>query len=290
MELTLDKWVAGAEHSRHGDHEIAFHEAGSGSAVVLIHGFPTCSWDWHRVWPDLTQRYRVVAADMIGFGQSAKPRAHGYSIFDQADLCEGLLRSLGVERVHILAHDYGDTVAQEMLARFSERRAEHEPGTVIESVCFLNGGLFPEAQRPLFIQRLLASPAGGLVGRLLSKRTFDRSFSKIFGPETRPSRQELAEHWSLLEHNGGRRIVHRVLRYLHERSANRERWIGALESAPVPLRFVVGLQDPVSGAAMAQRYREVVPDPDVVELPRIGHYPQLEDPMAVLENYVRFRC
>ena len=66
--------------------------------------------------------------------------------------------------------------------------------------------------------------------------------------------------------------------------------MGALERTPVPLRFVVGLQDPVSGAAMARRYRERVPDPDVVELPRIGHYPQLEDPAAVLESYVQFRC
>ena len=169
MEMTLDKWVEDTKHWRHRDHEIAFHEAGTGSALVLIHGFPTCSWDWHRVWPGLALGYRLVAADMIGFGQSAKPRAHAYSIFDQADLYEGLLASLGVERVHILAHDYGDTVAQEMLARFTERRGARAPGAVIESVCFLNGGLFPETQQPLLIQRLLASPVGGLAGRLVPR-------------------------------------------------------------------------------------------------------------------------
>jgi len=84
----------------------------------------------------------VVAPDLIGFGWSDKPRAYDYSIIDQATLCEGLLRELGAERVHVLAHDYGDSVAQELLARHEERDSRGTPA--LQSVCFLNGGLFPE--------------------------------------------------------------------------------------------------------------------------------------------------
>jgi pimeloyl-ACP methyl ester carboxylesterase len=286
--MDLPSWREEGKRWLHRDHPIVFHEVGAGPALLLIHGFPTCSWDWHRIWETLASSHRLVAADMIGFGLSAKPRDHLYSIFDQADLHEGLLVSLDVERVHILAHDYGDTVAQELLARFVERRDARRPGPAIESVCFLNGGLFPEAQRPLPVQKLLAGPLGGLLGPLVGERTFRRSFRRIFGPRTRPSRRELAEHWSLLSHGDGRKVVHRILRYLHERGVHRQRWVGVLQRPPVPLRFVVGLEDPVSGRAMARRYRELVPDADVVELPGVGHYPQLESPAELLRIYREF--
>ena len=66
-----------------------------------------------------------------------------------------------------------------------------------------------------------------------------------------------------------------------ERRLHRERWVGALQTTKVPIRLVCGMADPVSGAHMVARYRELVPHPDVVELATIGHYPQLEDPVGV---------
>ncbi|XP_039769169.1 mesoderm-specific transcript homolog protein isoform X3 [Ornithorhynchus anatinus] len=93
---------------------------GSSEIVVLLHGFPTSSYDWCKIWEGLTQRFqRVIALDFLGFGFSDKPRSHRYSIFEQASIVEGLLEHLGVrgQRIHLLAHDYGDTVAQELLYR-----------------------------------------------------------------------------------------------------------------------------------------------------------------------------
>ena len=118
--------------------------------LVLVHGFPTSSWDWHAVWPALEARFRVVALDMLGYGLSDKPAGHDYSIFEQADLQEALLGRLGIGACHVLAHDYGDTVVQELLAR----RVEKKPGVgTFHSVCFLNGGLIPGFHRPRPIQR-----------------------------------------------------------------------------------------------------------------------------------------
>ena len=76
--------------------------------LVLVHGFPTASWDFAKLWPALTRDFRVIAADMLGFGFSAKPSDHRYSIFEQADLFEALVTERGIERYHVLAHDYGD--------------------------------------------------------------------------------------------------------------------------------------------------------------------------------------
>ncbi|MGH8481349.1 MAG: alpha/beta fold hydrolase, partial [Nevskiaceae bacterium] len=71
-------------------------EPGADRALLLIHGFPTSSWDWHRVWDALGAKFpRVIAADLMGFGFSSKPADYDYSILDQADLLEGLLAHLG---------------------------------------------------------------------------------------------------------------------------------------------------------------------------------------------------
>jgi pimeloyl-ACP methyl ester carboxylesterase len=290
--MKLEQWRdAGWEFSHRG-HDIFFHDHGdrrAASALLLIHGFPTSSWDWAPMLEALCAKFpRVIAPDMIGFGYSAKPQHYDYSIFDQADLYESLLKQLGVKRIHILAHDYGDTVAQELLARHEDRKASGDSSLVIESCVLLNGGLFPETHHARLIQKLLLTPLGPLLSRLMNRRGFGKSFSAVFGPNTQPSTQELDEFWELIRHNGGNRIMHRLIRYIPERRANRERWVGVLQKTTVPLRVINGPVDPVSGQHMVDRYRELVPNPDTVSLPGIGHYPQVEDSAGVLRAFLDF--
>ena len=89
--IALADWQAqGHDFLWHGQ-RIRYWTAGEGEPLLLIHGFPTASWDWHYLWQPLAQRYRVVACDMLGFGYSAKPRGHAYSLLEQADLQQALL-------------------------------------------------------------------------------------------------------------------------------------------------------------------------------------------------------
>lgn len=283
MDSLLQQWYDEGRYFSHGGHTLFYRDEGSGPVLLCVHGYPTASWDWHRVWPLLVGRYRLVAMDMLGFGFSDKPRAHDYSIGEQASLQEALLASLGVPDVHVLAHDYGDTVAQELLARAAERQASSQPGLQLRSVTLLNGGLFPETHRARPIQTLLRSPLGPLLVRMLDERAFARSFTPIFGAGTQPDANELSRFWALIEHNGGRLLMGRLLHYMAERKRHRERWVDALAQAPMPLQLVVGLDDPVSGRHMARRYRELVPRGGLVELDGIGHYPQWESPVQVAE-------
>lgn len=259
-------------------HQISWKQAGSESnpALVLIHGFPTSSWDWHHLWDDLARDFHVITLDMLGFGLSDKPRNHEYRLAEQADIFESLLTQLNVSEYHILAHDYGDTVAQELLARFESGTSKQ----ALKSVCLLNGGIFPETIQPLLIQKLLLSPIGFLIGLLMSYRTFAANIGKICA---RPiPDEEMKTFWQLMQHNNGRRVIHKIIHYMTERVETRERWVGALQNSSVPLRLIVGLEDSISGAHMAHRYRELIPDPDIVELPGVGHYPQVEAPKEVL--------
>jgi len=252
-------------------------------ALLLIHGFPTASWDFAKLWPALVADFRVLAADMLGFGFSSKPRHHAYSIAGQADLFEAIAAEKRVARYHILAHDYGDTVAQELLARDNTRSTR-----TIDTVCFLNGGLFPETHRPRLIQKLLRGPLGPLVSRLVNRRSFDRSMAALFGPGHPPTKGELDAFWTLVTAEGGHRLAHELTHYMDERIRNRQRWVDALCDARCPLALINGSADPVSGAHMVARYRELVGTGYIAELPGIGHYPQVEAPALVLEHYQHF--
>src|SRR5690606_37959058 len=180
--IPLGDWRAQGQTFQFRGHAIRYWSACSGEQLLLIHGFPTASWDWHYLWQPLAKRYRVIACDMLGFGDSAKPRRHDYSLLEQADLQQALLAYLGVDQpLHVLAHDYGDSVAQELLARHYESRIS------LASCVFLNGGLFPETHRPVLMQKLLLSPLGWMIGRAFSRDGLVKSFRQIFGPQTRPS-------------------------------------------------------------------------------------------------------
>lgn len=286
--MTLDAWREAGRSYSHRGHSIFYRDGEGQNPLLLMHGFPTASWDWHHVWGPLSNRFRLVAPDMIGFGFSDKPYDYPYSTLDQATLHEALLAHLGIAEVDILAHDFGDTVAQELLARHEERLAAAKPGLRIRSLCLLNGGLFPEAHRARLTQRLLLTSMGPLFARLGNERSFGRSFAAVFGPNSRPTRVELHEFWRLVAHNNGGRIMHKLIGYIPERQHYRARWVGALQNTSVPMRLINGAKDPVSGGHMADRYCELVPDPDVVRLPEIGHYPQVEDPQAVLDAFLAF--
>ncbi|MGE7958224.1 alpha/beta fold hydrolase [Pseudomonas sp. NPDC089530] len=283
-EIPLCVWRQRGHSFEFRGQAIRYWATGQGEPLLLIHGFPTAAWDWHYLWQPLALRYRVIACDMLGFGDSAKPREHEYSLLEQADLQQALLQHLGIDApVHLLAHDYGDSVAQELLARHYEDRSE------IASCVFLNGGLFPETHRPVLTQKLLLSPLGWMLGRAFSREGLAKIFGQIFGPQTRPSESALDDFWSLVNANGGVRILHKLIGYIPERRAQRDRWVSAMQRGEVPLRVIDGAVDPISGAHMVERYRELIPDPDTVLLTDIGHYPQTEAPVQVLQHYLAFR-
>ncbi|HSX72445.1 MAG TPA: alpha/beta hydrolase [Pseudomonas sp.] len=282
--IALADWRAQGRGFSFNGQAIRYWVAGEGEPLLLIHGFPTASWDWHYLWQPLAARFRVIACDMLGFGYSAKPRGHRYSLLEQADLQQALLAHLGIaEPVHMLAHDYGDSVAQELLARHQERRIH------VASCVLLNGGLFPETHRPVLMQKLLLSPLGPLLGGFFSRAKLKANLTKVFGPQTPPGESELDAFWELISHNDGPKVMHLLIRYILDRRVNRERWVAAMQETGVPMRVIDGALDPISGAHMVERYRELIESPDTVLLPAIGHYPQTEAPAEVLAHYLEFR-
>lgn len=284
---SIENWKSrGARHTVLGRDIFVMDEGKAArGTILLIHGFPTSSWDWAPIWEALKADYRLIAMDMLGFGYSAKPKSHTYSIHEQADIIDALVRALGLDDFHVLAHDYGDTVAQELLARQNEGSGT---GRWL-SLCLLNGGLFPETHHALPIQKLLLSPIGPLVNLLSNKTRFKASMSRTFGPRTKPSDSDIDAFWALINYNSGRHIFHKLITYMNDRIAHRARWVKALQDAKIPLALINGSFDPVSGKHMVARYLEIIGTPAYLkELSDIGHYPHVEAPGTVSTHYLEF--
>jgi pimeloyl-ACP methyl ester carboxylesterase len=276
---TFTSWQQAGKYYNYNGNKVFYIDEGTGEPIVFLHGYPTASYDWKYIWDDLKATNKLIALDLIGFGFSDKPRNLNYSIHLQADIVVDLLNSLGVEGFYLVAHDYSVSVAQELMARQKNGELQN---LKLRKVCLLNGGLFPPLHRPLLIQKMLVSPLGAFVGKLINKKRFEKSFAKIFAPDKKPTAQEIDEFWTLIEYNGGRAIVHKLLHYLSDRRNNLNRWLATLQNPPVPVRLIYGLLDPISGKHLVDWYKENIPNPDVVELPLNGHYPQVENPAEVL--------
>ena len=246
----------------------------AGRPVTLLHGFPTSSHDWAPVLPFLVAAgLRVTSLDFLGFGESDKPRPHEYSLLEQTDLVEAVWKTLGIGRTALVAHDYGVSVAQELLARDSTR---------ITSMSWLNGGLFPDLHRPTRGQRLLVGRLGPLVARVFNESRFDAAIGEILG---RPvGEEQLHDMWLSLRARGGVRVAPALLRYMEERREHAERWAAAIAEYAGRQQFIWGPADPVSGAHVLPRIRQVAPRASVTVLdqaPAVGHYPQVEAPEIV---------
>ncbi|KAF1395878.1 Mesoderm-specific transcript protein, partial [Spheniscus magellanicus] len=271
LSPALLSWRSSGGYFNYKDQNIFYRDStgavGSSDVVVLLHGFPTSSYDWCKIWEGLTQRFhRVIALDFVGFGFSDKPRPHRYSIFEQASIVEGLVRHLGLrhQRINLLSHDYGDTVAQELLHR---------------------------SLQPLMLWLLffLSRP----ITRLLPCRSelFVSGSGQSSGPTRSLHRQSTG--------TCGRRcgpmtaislFLFSILQYINQRKKHRDRWVGALMSTSVPLHLIYGPLDPVNPhPEFLQLYKKVLPMSTVSVLDdHISHYPQLEDPTGFLNAYLNF--
>jgi pimeloyl-ACP methyl ester carboxylesterase len=282
MALTerVRRWQEAGVAAQFRDRDIhVLSREGEGPLLLLLHGFPSSSYDW-RFLLDMEPGRAVLAFDFLGFGLSDKPPRHRYSLFWQADLTEELIRRhAGDGPVFVVAHDMGTSVATELMARDLEGRLEMK----LAGALLFNGSIVLERSSPTPAQRVLRSRIGPLAARLSSKRLFRHQFGSVFSPTHPLTEEEADDQWSLICHNGGRTLGHRLVAYMDERVEHAERWHCAIRDWPGALSLAWGMLDPVATPDVLKALRDLRPEVPVTELPDLGHYPQLEDPQRMAQ-------
>lgn len=251
-----------------------FIQSGEGPLLVLLHGFPTCSYDW-RYLVELMPGQAILAFDFLGFGLSDKPRDHSYTLSWQADLTEELIcRHSGGEPAFICAHDLGTSVATELLARDLAGELRFK----LAGLMLFNGSILVERSNPTLAQKLLRGPLGPLAARFSNEAFFRRQFASVFGPSRPMTDEDATDYWELMTHNDGNRLGHKLVSYMDERVIYADRWHGAVSRWQGDLHLAWGMQDPVAVPDILDGLLEMRPELPVVRMPELGHYPQVEDP------------
>ena len=254
-----------------------FRREGSGPLLVLLHGFPSSSYDW-RLLLDRETASAAIAPDFLGFGLSEKPRDHDYTLHWQADMVEELVRRSGHSGpVFLLAHDMGTSVATELMARDLEGALDMD----VAGALLLNGSMVQGAASPTLGQRILRSAVGPLFSRLSSERFFRQQFGSVFSEGHPLSREEADDQWALICAGGGRTLNHKTIAYMDERFRYAERWHGALRDWPKPLSLAWGMLDPVATENVLDAVLDLRPSAPVTRFADLAHYPQIEDPDRV---------
>ncbi|CAN5554892.1 alpha/beta hydrolase [soil metagenome] len=282
MALTerVERWKSrGAAEDVGGRRIHVFRRDGDGPALLLLHGFPSSSYDWRLLLDELPGR-AALAYDCLGFGLSEKPAGHEYTLVEQADIAAELVRRHHPgEPVFLVGHDMGTSVASELMARDLEGAVGFE----IAGALLFNGSMIQGAASPTFGQRLLRGPLGPVAVRLSSERFFRSQFGSIFSEAHPLTAEEAADQWSLISHDGGARIGHRLIAYMDERELRAERWHGAIRDWPGALSLAWGMADPVATERVLEGVLALRPAVPLERFPELGHYPQLEDPRRLAD-------
>ena len=243
--------------------------------MVILHGYPTSSYDYYKVLPELSKHYRVIIHDHLGFGFSDKPLDYSYSLLDQTDLALQLWQQLGVKKVHLLAHDYGTSVATEIIARNNNNKLTIE----IENLTLCNGSMHIELSQLRTIQKLLKNKwLGKYVAKLTTYAIFSKNLRTVYFDETKVSNNELKDMWMQLEYNEGRKVIHKLSQYINERYTYWNRWIGALKETNLQTNIVWAKNDPVAVPAIAMLIATEVSNNKLFWIENTGHFPMLENP------------
>lgn len=270
------------EVSLHG-HRVYFNIAGQGPAVVLIHGVAGRAAQWDQCLQLLAETRTVIAPDLLGHGDSAKPRGD-YSLGAHASGIRDLLVGLDVERASIVGHSLGGGIAMQFAYQFPERCER----LVLVSSGGLGGDVHPLLRAATlpgseFVLPLLAHPRVLEVASLVP-----RALGRI-GLRTRPDLTEMARGYQSLSNAEARSAFLHTLRGVIDQGGQRINASDRLYLASrMPSLIVWGCRDRIIPVEHAQPAHEGMPGSTLELFDEAGHFPHLDDPLRFARTLEAF--
>ena len=269
--------------SIHG-HKVAFRTAGKGPVVVLVHGMAGCSATWKHVLPALAQRFTVVAPDLLGHGESGKPRRGEYALGAHANFLRDLLHVLGHDRATCVGQSLGGGVVMQFAYQFPERCER--------LVLVGSGGLGREVS---VVLRALSFPGAEYVLPLISTRRVHNAGNFLaaclhgVGLRATPALEEVWRSFTSLAEADTRTAFFRTLRAVVDVGGQAVTATDRLYLASqVPTLIVWGDQDPFIPVSHAVAAHEAMPGSRLEVFEGAGHFPHCEAPERFVEVLADF--
>ncbi len=270
------------EVSLHG-HRVNFNIAGQGPPVVLIHGVAGRASQWDQTVRLLAENHTVVAPDLLGHGDSAKPRGD-YSLGAHASGIRDLLIGLDIERASVVGHSLGGGIAMQFAYQFPER---------CERLVLVSSGGLGDEVHPLlraatlpgseFVLPLLAHP------RVLGVASvIPRALGRV-GLRTRPDLTEMARGYQSLANAEARNAFIHTVRGVIDPTGQRINASDRLYlTSKMPSLIVWGRHDRIIPVEHAQPAHEAMPGSRLELFDEAGHFPHLDDPFRFAHTLQAF--
>ncbi|WAC54212.1 alpha/beta fold hydrolase [Gordonia sp. SL306] len=259
----------------HGD-RVAYRDAGDGDTLLLIHGMAGSSATWDAVIPALARRYRIIAPDLPGHGDSDKPRGD-YSLGAFAAFLRDLLDEIGIDKVTVIGQSLGGGVAMQFTYQ--------HPDYCERLVLIGSGGLGPDVN---WMLRFLAAPGAELILPIIAPKPVlrvgetVRSWASSAGIRS-PRADQTWRAYASLSDAATRRAFLRTLRAVVD---HRGQAVSALNrlylNAELPTQLIWGDKDNIIPVAHGIAAHEAIPGSRLEILPGVGHYPHAEAPDKVV--------
>lgn len=244
--MTAEDWKSrGKFYSVANQNIFVIDEGSSLDTIVILHGYPTSSYDYSKILPELSKHYRVVIHDHLGFGFSDKPKSYTYSLIDQADFALQLWHKIGLKEVTILAHDYGTSVAKEILARKNHNLIPLK----VKRIFLCNSSMRLEYLHLRNMDKLLKDKKlGRYIARLTNygfRKIKDKFKKTNLNPEIHTN-YDINKVWDKLDTSEGKNEILLLSNFINERYTFWHRWTEALKESEIPIKIIWEKSDPVA--------------------------------------------
>lgn len=271
--------------------EIGNTSATPDKTLLLLHGFPESSFSYHLTLEGLLKYFeRIVLFDFPGFGLSDKPKTgYSYSLIEQADVALAVWKYYGITGGHLLAHDMGDSVATELVAREVEKSIPNWFHDGFQSFTFTNGSIVLKFAELRIMQKLLLTPLGKFLAQLSNKSLFSHQIKSAHG-DAPLDEKEIERLWKMNIYNNGRTITHLTIKYLHDRKKYEStRWLPSMKNTSIPIHICWGEKDSVANVKIAHYLKEkVCPQAKLTIMKNTGHFCQIGSPDIWLDSVLSF--
>ncbi|RMF90438.1 MAG: alpha/beta fold hydrolase [Methanobacteriota archaeon] len=255
---------------------LAYISKGRGEPLLLVHGITTYSFLWRRMIPGLAKRFKVIAPDLLGCGDSDKPPDRSYSISAQADLLARFLDALGIEKVHFTGHDIGGGIGQIFAVRYPERT------TSLVLINTIGYDYWPV--QPITSMRIP-------ILRELGMAALDRGFLRLLVRRGLYHKDRVTEELmdlfrAPLRTREGRRGFLRLAKSLDNRHLMDI--AGDLKRMKTSTLIIRGDADPYLSPEISERLHRDIPGSKLIVIPTGGHFIQEDEPELLTEHIIDF--
>ncbi|MGI9294543.1 MAG: alpha/beta fold hydrolase [Pseudomonadales bacterium] len=290
MPKCIEDWVAQGQYIKFNEHSVFVHASGpkGKEGVLVVHGYPGSSWDFAEVVGPVSKKTRIVVPDMIGFGHSDTPLKgtfkDNFSLLKQADLYEDVAAKEGLETVILVAHDMGQTVGLELMARQEENKLPFR----IKHAILLNGSTIVDLIDTTPGQEKNIKAPDRALKEDPPREEWYKDLDPTYGAKLHSKegavKAAIECQVAQIYAKDGAKVMGNIVKYLLERKEFYDRWVGTFTGFhSAPMTVLWGLDDPVAKEVMADRVKAWRPETDLYKLEGIGHWPSIEAPEVIAD-------